>query len=82
MKKQPAVNFDEEKLEALLLYAAQKGVDVEAELTKTMEALYQKYVPLNVKGFIKLKAKGQATRMKNQKPSPSAVPQKTSGDCD
>ena len=82
MKKQIVVNYDEEKQEALLLYAAEKGIDVEAELTKTMEVLYQKYVPLNVKGFIKLKAKGQATRMKNQKPSSSAVPQKTSGDCD
>lgn len=82
MKKQLAVRFDEEKQEALLLYASQKGVDVEAELTKTMEALYQKYVPLNVKGFIKLKAKGQANRKKNQKPSPSAVPPVPSGDCD
>lgn len=80
MKKQITVNFDEEKQEALLLYAAQKGVDVEAELSKTMEALYQKYVPLNVKGFIKLRARGRGEK-KEKKSSPSAVPQKTSGDC-
>jgi hypothetical protein len=80
MKKQLAVRFDEEKQEALLLYASQKGVDVEAELTKTMEALYQKYVPLNVKGFIKLKAKGQVQQKRTQKNDSSAVLPAISGD--
>lgn len=80
MKKQIVVNYDEEKQEALLLYAAEKGVDVEAELTKTMEVLYQKYVPLNVKGFIKLRARGLTAKKREQKSFSAAVPPASSGD--
>lgn len=52
-----AVNFDEEKLAAARLYLAQKDLSAEEELGKAMEALYQKYVPGNVREFIEMRSR-------------------------
>ena len=72
MKKCIMVGYEEEKLLALRMYAGQRGVSVEEELAQTAEALYQKYVPANVRSFLDMKAEGQKAKKKFH-PSSSAV---------
>lgn len=59
-----AVNFDEEKLAAARLYLAQKNLSAEEELGKAMEALYQKYVPGNVREFIEMRSRQERPQKK------------------
>jgi len=46
------VSYEEEKLLALRMYAEQRGVSIEDEMAQTAEALYQKYVPANVRAYL------------------------------
>lgn len=73
MKKNIVISYDEEKLCALQLFAEQKGVSIEDELTQTVEGLYQKYVPANVRAFLDMKAEGQKPKKKVRGASASAV---------
>lgn len=50
------INFDEEKTAALKLYLKQKGTEVEKELEKSLETLFMKSVPANVREFIALRS--------------------------
>lgn len=50
------ISFDEEKITALRLYLEQKGLTIESEITTSLEALYTKTVPTNVRDFINLRA--------------------------
>ena len=50
------ITVDEEKLTALKLYLGQKDQQVETELEKAIDALYQKTVPAGVREFIDLRA--------------------------
>ena len=50
------ITMNEEKLTALRLYLSQKDQQVETELEKSAEALYQKTVPAGVREFIDLRA--------------------------
>lgn len=59
-----AVNFDEEKLTAARLYLAQKNLSAEEELGKALEALYQKYVPGNVREFIEMRSRQERPQKK------------------
>ena len=54
MKKAISINIDSEKLTALEMYLGQKNTKLSDELLKYTEQLYQKYVPSNVRDFIKL----------------------------
>lgn len=58
MIKKVPVNFsyDEEKLNALKIYLAQKGTPLEDELEKATEAVYARVVPQNVREFIEMKS--------------------------
>lgn len=58
MIKKVPINFsyDEEKLNALKIYLAQKGATLEEELEKATEVVYAKYVPQNVREFIEMKS--------------------------
>ncbi len=58
MIKKVSINFsyDEEKLNALKIYLAQKGATLEEELEKATEIVYVKYVPQNVREFIEMKS--------------------------
>lgn len=58
MIKKVPINFsyDEEKLNALKIYLAQKGVTLEDELEKATEIVYAKHVPQNVREFIEMKS--------------------------
>lgn len=50
------ISFDEEKTAALKLYLEQKGMKIEDELAKSVEALYMKTVPAGVRDFIDLRS--------------------------
>ncbi len=50
------INFDEEKTTALKLYLGQKGTALEKELEKSLETLFMKSVPANVREFIALRS--------------------------
>ena len=56
MKKSVTVSIDAEKLAALEMYLGQKNMKLTEEFEKFSEQLYQKYVPSNVREFIKLTA--------------------------
>ncbi len=48
-------SYDEERLNALLLYMQQKGGSLEDELIKTIDTLFNRYVPQSVKEYLTLK---------------------------
>ncbi len=66
MKKCILVSYEEEKLLALRMYAEQRGVSIEDEMAQTAEALYQKYVPANVRAYLDMKAEGQKSKKNRQ----------------
>lgn len=73
--KNVTITYDDEKLSALRLYLGQKESNVEDELTAALEALYQKTVPSNVRGFLDMRAglpKAEPVR-KKKKSASSAV---------
>ena len=51
-----SVSYDEEKLSTLRLYLEQKGMQVENELTKSLDTLYAKNVPAGVREFLNLRS--------------------------
>ena len=73
MKKCIMVSYEEEKLLALRMYAEQRGVSIEEELTQAAEAMYQKIVPANVRAFVDMKAVSQKPRKKARETPASAV---------
>lgn len=56
MKKSVTVSVEAEKLAALEMYLGQKNMKLTEEFEKFSEQLYQKYMPSNVREFIKLTA--------------------------
>lgn len=73
MKKCIMVGYEEEKLLALRMYAEQRGVSIEEELTQAAEAMYQKIVPANVRAFVDMKVESQKPRKKARETPASAV---------
>lgn len=75
MIKKVSINFsfDEEKLNALKIYLAQKGVPLEDELEKATEVVYAKYVPQNVREFIEMRSGRVTPAPKRRKKEPVAV---------
>ncbi len=72
MKKSVAIGIDAEKLAAMEMYLGQKNMKLSDELEKFTEQLYQKYVPFNVREFIKLTAvKKSSRKAKNTAPMES-----------
>ena len=51
-------DFDSEKVTATKMYMAGKNLEIEKELTKYFESLYEKHVPNQVKEFIRMKEEG------------------------
>lgn len=74
IKKVPInFSFDEEKLNALKIYLAQKGVPLEDELEKAIETIYAKVVPQNVREFIEMRSGRVTPAPKRRKKEPVAV---------
>lgn len=70
MKKSSiSIMYDDEKLSAIRLYMSQRDLDFKEELEKSVDALYAKYVPANVRKFIDMKS-SQAKPPKPKKPNP------------
>ena len=55
-KTSVSIMYDDEKLNAVRLYMAQRDLDFKAELEKSVDSLYAKYVPANVREFIDMKS--------------------------
>lgn len=72
-----SISYDEEQLSALRLYLEQKDMNIENELCKALDALYQKAVPAGVRDFIGMRSgsapQAAAPRTKKPKPSPSSA---------
>ena len=62
MKHNVTVSFDEEKLSAIKIYLEQKDKDVESELSKFFDLLYEKAVPANVRNYIELKGSSSTSK--------------------
>lgn len=72
-----SITFDDEKLSALKMYLAQKNMQVESELEKSLDTLYAKTVPSGVRDFIEMRSgnapAAPAARPKKPKPSLSSA---------
>lgn len=66
MKKTVTVSYDEDKLKALKIYLEKKNQNVEDELEKHLDALYNKTVPAVVKEFISFNSDGTPKTEKKQ----------------
>lgn len=64
-----SIMYDDEKLSAIRLYMSQRDLDFKEELEKSVDSLYSKYVPANVREFIDMKS-SQAKPPKPKKPKP------------
>ena len=70
MKKSSiSIMYDDEKLSAIRLYMSQRDLDFKEELEKSVDTLYAKYVPANVRKFIDMKG-SQVKTPKPKKPKP------------
>ena len=70
MKKSSiSIMYDDEKLSAIRLYMSQRDLDFKEELEKSVDSLYAKYVPANVREFIDMKG-SQVKPPKPKKPKP------------
>ena len=59
-----SIFYDDEKLSAVRMYMKQKDLDIKSELEKTIDSMYTKYVPSNVREFIDMKAVQKPSRTK------------------
>lgn len=55
-KTSVSIMYDDEKLNAVKLYMSQRNLDFKEELEKSVDVLYTKYVPANVREFIDMKS--------------------------
>lgn len=68
MKKSSiSIMYDDEKLSAIKLYMSQRDLDFKEELEKSVDSLYAKYAPANVREFIDMKG-SQVKPPKPKKP--------------
>lgn len=68
-KTSVSIMYDNEKLNAIRLYMSQRDLDFKEELEKSVDSLYVKYVPANVREFIDMKG-SQVKPPKPKKPKP------------
>ena len=68
-KTSVSIMYDDEKLNAVKLYMSQRDLNFKEELEKSVDTLYSKYVPTNVREFIDMKSL-QAKPPKPKKPKP------------
>ncbi len=54
-KTSVSIMYDDEKLNAIRLYMSQRDLDFKEEFEKSVDSLYAKYVPANVREFIDMK---------------------------
>ena len=65
------IQYDETKMSTLKPYLEKKGVDLQTELTKAVDGLYNKLVPAQVREFFQMQSgeiKPKAQKPKVSKP--------------
>lgn len=68
-KTSVSIMYDDEKLNAIRLYMSQRDLDFKEELEKSVDGLYAKYVPANVREFIDMKTVlTKPSKLKKPKP--------------
>ena len=55
-KTSVSIMYEDEKLNAVKMYMEQRDLDFKVELEKSVDSLYAKYVPSNVREFIDMKS--------------------------
>lgn len=55
-KTSVSITYEDEKLNAVKMYMEQRDLDFKEELEKSVDSLYAKYVPSNVREFIDMKS--------------------------
>ena len=68
-KTSVSIMYEDEKLNAVKMYMSQRDLDFKEELEKSVDTLYAKYVPANVREFIDMKG-SQVKTPKPKKPKP------------
>lgn len=68
-KTSVSIMYEDEKLNAVKIYMEQRDLDFKEELEKSVDTLYAKYVPANVREFIDMKG-SQVKTPKPKKPKP------------
>lgn len=68
-KTSVSIIYEDEKLNAVKMYMEQRDLDFKEELEKSVDSLYAKYVPANVREFIDMKG-SQVKTPKPKKPKP------------
>ncbi len=69
-KTNVSIMYDDEKLSAIKLYMSQRDLDIKSELKKSVDSLYAKYVPANVRDYIDMKSSQvKPPKPKNPKPA-------------
>ena len=66
-KTSVSIMYEDEKLNAVKMYMEQRDLDFKEELEKSVDSLYAKYVPANVREFIDMKG-SQVKPPKPKKP--------------
>lgn len=62
-KTSVSIIYEDEKLNAVKMYMEQRDLDFKEELEKSVDSLYAKYVPANVREFIDMKGfTGETTK--------------------
>jgi hypothetical protein len=56
------IQYDEEKLSTLKICLENKGIDLSTELSKALDNLYNKNVPMAVREFFEMKANSTKTK--------------------
>lgn len=60
------ISYDEEKSNALKLYLKQKDMNLDDELIKSLDTLFNKTVPSGVREFISMKSESYAQTSKKE----------------
>lgn len=55
-KTSVSIMYEDEKLNAVKMYMEQRDLDFKEEFEKSVDSLYAKYVPANVREFIDMKS--------------------------
>ena len=71
-KENISIAYDSEKLSAVKMYMEQRDTDLKSEMEKSLDALYTKYVPANVREYLDMKFSTQTvSRPKSSRSKPS-----------
>jgi hypothetical protein len=65
------ISYDSEKLSAIKKYMSMRQLDFEDEVEKSVDAMYKKYIPANVREYIEMRLEDEPAEK-----SPRAKPKK------